>query len=68
MKTGAMAHEIFGLPDEMHEILSLAILDAALLFFLPLVLIGYLCWRDKRHASSRVGSLRRRRRRRARSR
>ena len=64
MKTGAMAHEIFGLPGEMHEILSLAVLDGAMLIFLPLALIGYLRWRDKRHASSRVGSLRRRRRRR----
>jgi len=63
-----MAHEIFGLPGEMHEILSLAVLDGALLFLLPLILIGYLCWRDKRHASARIGSLRRRRRRRARPR
>lgn len=61
-----MAHEFFGLPSESHEILSLAVLDAALLFLVPVALVGFLCWRDKRKASASVAKPRCRRRRRAR--
>lgn len=63
-----MAHEFFGLPSESHEVLSLAVLNGALLFLVPVALVGYLCWRDRRKASDGVAKPRRRRRRRARSR
>lgn len=57
-----MAHEFFGLPSESHEILSLAVLNGALLFLVPVALVGYLCWRDRRRAGKSVGVPRRRRR------
>ena len=61
-----MAHEFFGLPSESHGILSLAVLNGALMFLVPVGLIAYLCWRDKRRARAGVAKPRRRRRRRAR--
>lgn len=63
-----MAHGFFGLPSESHDILSLSVLNGALLFLVPVALVGYLCWRDRRKASAGIGKPRRHRRRRARSR
>ena len=63
-----MVHEFFGLPSESHEILSLAVLNGALLFLVPVALVAYLCWRDRRKGSDGVARQRRRRRRRAQSR
>lgn len=62
-----MAHELFGLPSESHEVLSLAVLNGGLMFLVPVGLIAYLYWRDKRTGRADVAKPRRRRRRRSRS-
>ncbi|MHB1123382.1 MAG: hypothetical protein ACYC0T_11770 [Ramlibacter sp.] len=57
-----MAHDVFGLPSESHEILSLAVVNGALLLLVPVALVSYLCWRDRRRAGKSIGMPRRPRR------
>jgi hypothetical protein len=43
-----MPHEIFGLPSASHEALAVVLVDSALVFLIPAILIAFLLWRDKR--------------------